>query len=67
MYFDLMMNSEYINTRVLKLELPRRMARGKKKLIDVMKEDINLVGVRDDDTVETFSWRQMSPDLNSIK
>ena len=43
--------NEYIARRVMRLELPGRRSRGrlKRRFVDVVKEDMKLVGVREED------------------
>ena len=46
--------SEYIGRRMLKMELPGRNQRGipKRRLIDVVREDLQIAGVKEEDAKE---------------
>ena len=50
-------HSEYIGRKMLRLELPGRRARGrpKRRFMDVVKEDMKLVGVREE-VAEDSPW-----------
>ena len=54
-------DSEYIGRRMLSFELPGRRPRGrpKRRFIDVVKEDMKVVGVREEDTEDRVRWRQL--------
>ena len=49
-------DGEYVGRRMMRLELPDRRPRGrpKRRFLDVVKEDMKLVGVKD-----RVRWRQM--------
>ncbi|XP_016321114.1 uncharacterized protein LOC107672441 isoform X3 [Sinocyclocheilus anshuiensis] len=54
--------SEYIGKRMLRLELPGRRPRGrpKRRFMDVVKEDMKVVGLREEDAEgDRARWRQM--------
>ena len=53
--------SEYIGSRMLRLELPGRRPRGrpKKRFMDVVKEDMKVVGVRKEDAEDRVRWRRI--------
>ena len=53
--------SEYIG-RMLRLELPGRRSRGrpKRRFMDVVREDMKLAGVREEDAEDRVRWRQMT-------
>ncbi|KAF7646842.1 hypothetical protein LDENG_00181660 [Lucifuga dentata] len=46
---------------MLRLELPGRKRRGrpKRRFMDVVKEDMKLVGVREEEAEDRVRWRQM--------
>ena len=52
---------EYIGKRMMKMELPcrRRRGRPKRTYIDVVKEDMTVVGVTEEDTRDRKKWRRM--------
>ncbi|XP_058483140.1 uncharacterized protein LOC131458247 [Solea solea] len=54
-------DSEYIGRRMLGLELPGRRSRGrpKRRFMDVVKEDMKLVCVREGDTENRVRWRRL--------
>ncbi|KAF7651214.1 hypothetical protein LDENG_00113870 [Lucifuga dentata] len=54
-------DSEHIGRRMLRLELPGRRPRGrpKRRFMDVVKEDMKLVGVREEEAEDRVRWRQM--------
>ena len=54
-------DSEYIGRRMLSCELPCRRPRGrpKRRFMDVVKEDMKLVGVREEDTGDRLRWKQL--------
>ena len=54
-------DSEYISGRMMRLELPGRRSRGrpKRRFMDVVKEDMKLVGVREEDADDRVRWRWM--------
>ena len=54
-------NCEYISRRMLRLELPGRRSRGrpKRRFMDVVREDMKLVGVREEDAEDRVRWRHM--------
>ncbi|KAF7667879.1 hypothetical protein LDENG_00044320 [Lucifuga dentata] len=54
-------DSERIGRRMLKLELPGRRPRGrpKRRFMDVVKEDMKLAGVREEEAEDRVRWRQM--------
>ncbi|KAK2875054.1 hypothetical protein Q8A73_024333, partial [Channa argus] len=54
-------NCEYIGRRMLRLELPGRRSRGrpKRRFMDVVREDMKLVGVREEDAEDRVRWRHM--------
>ncbi|KAF7669317.1 hypothetical protein LDENG_00206530, partial [Lucifuga dentata] len=54
-------DSEHIGRRMPRLELPGRRPRGrpKRKFMDVVKEDMKLVGVREEEAEDRVRWRQM--------
>ena len=56
-------DSEYIWRSMTWLELPGRRPRGgpKRRFIDIEKEDMNLVGVREADAEDIVKWRWMIP------
>ena len=47
--------------KMMRLDLPDRRSRGrpKRRFMDVVKEDMKLVGVREEDTGSRGIWRQM--------
>ena len=53
--------SEYIGRRMLSFELPGRRPRGrpKRRFMDEVKEDMKLVGVREEDAQDRVRWRQL--------
>ena len=53
--------SKYISRRMIRLELPARRSRGrpKRRFMNVVKEDMKLVGVREEDAEDRVRWRQM--------
>ena len=55
--------SEYIGRRMMGLELPDRRTRGrlKRRFMDVVKENMKVVGVREEDAEDRVRWRQMTP------
>lgn len=55
-------DSEYSGRRMLRMELPGRRSRGrpKSRFMDGVKEDVKVVGVREDDVENGARWRQMS-------
>ena len=55
-------DSEYISGRMRRLELPGRRSSGKPKrgIMDVVKEDMKLFGVREEDAENRVRWRQSS-------
>ena len=55
------MDSEYIGRRMLRLELPGRRPRGrpKRRFMDVVKEDMKVVGVKEKEAEDRVRWRQM--------
>ena len=52
-------NAEYIGKRMLCLEMPgkRRRGRPKTRFMDVIREDMRVVGVSDRDTASRRNWR----------
>ena len=52
---------EYIGRRMMRLELPGRKSRGrpKRNFMDVLKEDMKLVGMREEDAEDRVKWRWM--------
>ncbi|KAF7651093.1 hypothetical protein LDENG_00116160 [Lucifuga dentata] len=54
-------DSEHIGRRMLRLELPGRRPRGrpKRRFMDVVKEDMKLVGVREEEAEDRVRWKQM--------
>ena len=52
---------EHIGRRMMRLELPARRSRGrpKKRFMNVVKEDVKLVGVTEKDAEDRVRWRQM--------
>ena len=54
-------DSEYIGRRMLRLELPGRRPRGrpKRRFMDVVKEDMKVVGVKEKEAEDRVRWRQM--------
>ena len=52
-------NAECIGKRILSLELPgkRRRGRSKMRFMDVVREDMQVVGVSDRDMVSRINWR----------
>ncbi|KAF7658937.1 hypothetical protein LDENG_00005840 [Lucifuga dentata] len=54
-------DSEHIGRRMLRLELPGRRPRGrpKRRFMDVVKEDMKLVGMREEEAEDRVRWRQM--------
>ena len=54
-------DSEYIGRRMLELELPGKRSRGrpKRRFMDVVREDIKVVGVRGEDTENRVRWRKL--------
>ncbi|KAK2893531.1 hypothetical protein Q8A73_016015 [Channa argus] len=54
-------NCEYIGRRMLRLELPGRRSRGrpKRRFMDVVREDMKLVGVSEEDAEDRVRWRHM--------
>ena len=55
-------DSEYIGRRMLRMELPGRRSRGRPKrtFMDVVKEDMKLAGVREEEAEDRVRWRQMT-------
>ncbi|KAF3701774.1 hypothetical protein EXN66_Car017462 [Channa argus] len=55
-------NCEYIGRRMVRLELPgsRSRERTKRTFTDVVREDMKLVGVREEDAEDRVRWRHMS-------
>ena len=53
------MDSGYIGKRMLEMELPGRRRRGrpKRRFMDVVKEDMQVVGVRVEDTKNMLKWK----------
>ncbi|XP_061627969.1 uncharacterized protein LOC133477364, partial [Phyllopteryx taeniolatus] len=53
--------SEYIGRRMMRMELPGKRARGrpKRRLMDVVREDMMAVGVREEDAGDRLSWKRM--------
>ena len=48
----------YIGRRMLEMELPSRRRRGRpKRFIDAVKEDMQVVGVRVEDTKNRLKWK----------
>ena len=54
-------DSEHISRRMIRLEIPDRRPSGrpKRRFMDVVKENINLFGVEEEDVKYRISWRQM--------
>ncbi|XP_061621461.1 uncharacterized protein LOC133474126 [Phyllopteryx taeniolatus] len=54
--------SEYIGRRMMRMELPGKRARGrpKRRLMDVVREDMMAVGVREEDAGDRLSWKRMT-------
>ena len=53
-------DSEYIGMRMMRMELPgRRPLRPKRRFMDVVTEDIKLVGEREEDAENRVRWRRM--------
>ena len=54
-------DSEHIGRRMLSFELPGRRPRGrpKRRFMDVVKEDMKVVGVREEDAKDRARWRQL--------
>ncbi|KAK2896145.1 hypothetical protein Q8A73_015633 [Channa argus] len=54
-------NCDYIGRRMLRLELPGRRSRGrpKRRFMDVVREDMKLVGVSEEDAEDRVRWRHM--------
>ena len=52
-------NAEYISKRMLSLELPgkRRRGRPQTRFMDVVREDMRVVGVSDKDMASRRNWR----------
>ena len=50
-----------IGSRMLSFELPGRRSRGrpKRRFMDVVKEDMKVVGVREEDAEDRVRWRQL--------
>ncbi|KAF3694334.1 hypothetical protein EXN66_Car010010 [Channa argus] len=53
---------EYIGRRMLRLELPvrRSRARPKRRFMDVVREDMKLVGVREEDAEDSVRWKDLT-------
>ncbi|XP_013866635.1 uncharacterized protein LOC106519479 [Austrofundulus limnaeus] len=51
---------EYIGRRMLRMELPGRRPRGrpKRRFMDGVKEDMKVVGVREEDAEDRVTWKQ---------
>lgn len=51
----------------MNMEMPGRRKKGrpKKRLMDAVKEDMERVGVTEDNSVESIRWRQMTPRKSS--
>ena len=59
-------DSEFISSRILRLELPGRRSRGrpKRRFMDAVKQDVKLVGTREEDAeADDLLWRPLT--LNS--
>ena len=54
-------DSEYIGRRILSFELPGRRPRGrpKRRFMDVVKVDMKVVGVREEDAEDRVRWRTL--------
>ena len=54
-------DSEYIGRRMLSLELPARRPRGRprRRFMDVVKEDMKVVGAREQDAEDRVRWRTL--------
>ena len=54
-------DSEYVGRMMMGFKLPDRRPKGrpKRRFMDVVKEDMKLVGVRDEDEEDRVRWRQM--------
>ena len=52
---------EYIGRRMLSLELPARRPRGRprRRFMDVVKEDMKVVGAREQDAEDRVRWRTL--------
>lgn len=51
----------WFRQRILKMELPGRRIRARlqRRLMDVLKEDMEQVGMTEEDTSDEVRWRQM--------
>ena len=54
-------DQEYVGKRVMEMELPRKRKRGrlKRRFLNVVKEDIGEVGVRETDVGNRMLWRSI--------
>ncbi|XP_062865903.1 uncharacterized protein LOC134328668 [Trichomycterus rosablanca] len=55
-------DSEYIGRRMLDMQLPGKRQRGrpKRRYMDAVREDMEVVGVRTEDAVDRVRWRRMT-------
>ena len=54
-------DKEYVGRKIMEMELPERMKRGrlKRKVLDVVKEDMGKVSVKETDVENRTGWRKM--------
>ena len=53
-------NAGYFGTRMLKMDLPDRDKRGKpKRFMDMLKEDMQVIGMREEDAGDRKRWKRM--------
>ena len=54
-------DSRYIGRRMLKMELPDRKLResSRRRVMDVARENMPIVNVREEDAVDSGGWRRM--------
>uniref|UniRef100_A0A087XJI6 Uncharacterized protein n=1 Tax=Poecilia formosa TaxID=48698 RepID=A0A087XJI6_POEFO len=55
-------DTEYIVRRMLRMDLPGKRPRGrpKRRFMDGVKEDMKVVGVREEDAEDRFTWKRMT-------
>ena len=49
-------DQEYVGRRMMEMELPGRRGRTKKRFLDVVKEDVGEVGVKETDIEDRMIW-----------
>ena len=54
-------DQEYVGRKIMEMELPGKRERGrpKRRFLDVVKEDMGKVGVRETDIENSMVWRNM--------